>query len=650
MNKKNHNVEHFKYSKNLIILMLILFSFFFLLLIFADGFSLKNIINIIKEPSSKNVISDLLANTGGDIIFGLLGIVTTVVAIIVELASNRYTARVSDLFVRDKVNMFYMILLSITSMNLIIILYFSRDYLIPHFLMNLTTFFMVICVLTLVPYFVYLFKFLEPDSIISRIELDIINNIKKVRLIKNLTKENNHKIIYHQTKVVKGIDQLADIVLNSIDKYDKVLATSCIKSMKTLVNDYLDIKQKENFIDLWYHPSDIVRFNNADFVTLMDYSFDLIVQEKTWLEHKIFRQLSTIFQESLNKSRDICNFTAQCFQAIGLKAIENNNINIIGLVIKFFNTMMRASINSNDIRTCFNLLNQYRLFGENFIKANKAELIIEIAGYFKYYGMIAKELKGMNFILETTAHDLCYLNRQAYLNGLDENQEILNIILTIDQSLEGEKISSLRGIRKAQIMLFCFYMSLQNEKSTQLAKRIFLDIIDEVNIKGGFIRVFDIIKELKYIKAEFWEIIDRGVNIDYMSDEHKKFLIDFLDWMITREIIVYSYNLLNNNLSKTEEIINDFYVCIQNLPKEIPSELNDFENVFGRNNLDNRKNIFEHIINLSEKINNEKVLKDKILLIKSFSINQINDSFIKSIKKGFKKFDDNLTKKVKKLL
>ncbi|MBN2544963.1 MAG: DUF2254 domain-containing protein [Spirochaetes bacterium] len=621
-----------------------------MILIIVDGFSLVNIFKIIKEPNSENVISDLLANAGGEIIFGLLGIVMTVVAIIVELASNRYTARVSDLFVRDKVNMLYLILLSITSIDLIIILFFSRDYLIPHFLISLTTLFMVICVLTLVPYFVYVFKFLEPDSIISRIELDILNNIKKVRLIKKISKKNKLIITNNQIKVVQGIDQLADIVLNSIDKYDKVLATSCIKSMKTLINNYLDIKQEENFIDQWYHPSDIVRFNNADFVTLMDYSFDLIVKEKSWLEHKIFRQLNTIFQESLNKSRDICNFTAQCFQVIGLKAIENNNINIINLIIKFFNTMLRASINSNDIRTCFNLLNQYRLLGENLIKANKSELIIEIANYFKYYGMIAKELKGMNFILETTAHDLCYLNRQAYLNGLDENQEILNIILTIDQTLEGEKISSLRGIRKAQIMLFCFYMSLQDKKSKELAQRIFLDITDEIDLKGGFVRIFDIIKELKYIKAEFWEIIDRGVNIDYLSDEHKKFLIDFFNWLVNRQIIFYSYNFLNDNLDKNEEIINDFFICLQNLPKEIPSELIDFEDLFGRDKLDNRKNIFEHIIKLSEKLNDDEELKDKILLIKAINLNQINETFIKSIRKGFYKFRDNLIKKVKRLL
>ena len=51
------------------------------------------------DPEAMNALLDF-----ADVVVAVLGIVITVVAILVELAANRYTPRVAELFVTDPVN------------------------------------------------------------------------------------------------------------------------------------------------------------------------------------------------------------------------------------------------------------------------------------------------------------------------------------------------------------------------------------------------------------------------------------------------------------------------------------------------------------------------------------------------------------------
>lgn len=587
----------------------------FCIIIFLDKYSIKELLQLMMSPSA-GVVADLFANAGGEIVLGLLGIVMTVVAIIVELAANRYTARVSDLFVRDKVNMLFLILLAFTSLNLIVILYITRsDEKIASILINIAVVSMFVCIITLVPYFIYVFKFLEPNSIISKIENDVLKNAKRARrIITNNPSKIRKKNDAFQLHVVQGIDQLTDIVLNSIDKKDKILATNCIKSLSNFSINYIDLKGDGRFNEAWFYPSDYVRYNNADFVTLMDDSFEVILNEKTWVEHKLFRQLHNVFQESVNKARDICNFTAQCFYIIGNQAVKKKDFNVTQLVIKFFNTLLRTTLNAMDVRTCFNLLNQYKLFGLALADLGEEKILIDVANHFKYYGILAKETKKLPFILETAAHDLCDLCKRAYLNKLDKKSKILNIILNVDEPLDGEKEeSSLRGIRKAQIILATFFLSAGGNDGIAKARRILDDILDEVDRKnGGYERIYSMIRELKYLKAEFWEIIDRGMNLDYVPIAQKKYLQVFMDWINAREILLYCHLIQKGEKNKAAEIINEFIEVISCLPDEVPVELKEFEPIYGSKGIDTKDNYYKHIVMLLEKLTDKKTIINEI--------------------------------------
>jgi hypothetical protein len=98
-------------------------------------------------------------------------------------------------------------------------------------------------------------------------------------------------------------------------------------------------------------------------------------------------------------------------------------------------------------------------------------------------------------------------------NDLDD--KILELFLELDQPLRVKRQEAgLQGIRKAQLKLACYYLSVGAEAE---AKRIALDMVGEEPARLASIR-----EQLERVESkEFWEIIDRGRNFEYMPPRQK---------------------------------------------------------------------------------------------------------------------------------
>jgi hypothetical protein len=192
--------------------------------------------------------------------------------------------------------------------------------------------------------------------------------------------------------------------------------------------------------------------------------------------------------------------------------------------VKLFNTYLRATINAKDVRTAYNVLNQYRLLAQTALENNRSAIAVDIANRFKYYGQLGFT-QGLPFVLETAAYDLCDLNELAFRLNSDVARALLEVFLDVDKEAEeGHSLeASLRGVRKAQIKLATFYLV---EGAEDLARAIFRDMKDEVPGRLASIR-----QELQSIRTrEFWEINDRGINFDYLEDERRQALETYFSW------------------------------------------------------------------------------------------------------------------------
>lgn len=438
-----------------------------------------------------------------EVVAAVLGIAITVVAIIVELAANRYTSRVTDLFVRDRVNFVVMSLFVVATLQCLWTGSSFRADFAPLYEVRWTLVLMTLSLLMLLPYFNYVFEFLQPDNIINRIRQQVLDSLRTMSPSTPEARVESHKRL-----VMTAAEQITDIALNSLLQRDRGLAMSSTLVLRGLVMDSLALKKQ--MPPTWFHISEHQR-RNPDFVTLSGQGLRDIENDRSWLEFKVYRQFNLIFAESLNHLRDLNNLIAMCFRDLGIAANQHQDDGARELAINFFNTALRATLNGKDVRTAYNVLHQYRQFCSHLIACRREDIVYQIFQHFKYYGLLF-DSRGMGFILETVAYDLYRLIREASDAELGNERALLEVFLEVDRPPDpGSSDRHLRGVRKAQAMLAAFYIDRERVEPANIIARDMAVEPDE--------RLTSIRDEILNAQRRFWEITDRGVNFDFVEPE-----------------------------------------------------------------------------------------------------------------------------------
>jgi hypothetical protein len=99
------------------------------------------------------------------------------------------------------------------------------------------------------------------------------------------------------------------------------------------------------------------------------------------------------------------------------------------------------------------------------------------------------------------------------------------MFLELDQPLRVKKQETgLQGIRKAQIKLACYYLAVG---AVERAAKIANDMVGEDRSRLEAIR-----DQLTRVESkEFWEVIDRGRNFEYMPPKQKAQMDRFFEML-----------------------------------------------------------------------------------------------------------------------
>jgi hypothetical protein len=247
-------------------------------------------------------------------------------------------------------------------------------------------------------------------------------------------------------------------------------------------------------------------------------------QRRTWVEWKVMRQYLGIYNEALAIMRDINYLVAIDTRYIGEAAAAAKDDQLIQLVYRFMNSYLRATLNARDVRTAYNILNQYRLLVEAMLKMGSGKAAIEGVRHMLYYGHTSFDMK-LTFVTETAAHDVSALCQVASELGVPEEEDILRMFLELDRPLRvSSQETALLGVRKAQAKLAAFYLSQGMEQKARLIAK---DMESEPSERLVAIR-----RGLESVTSkDFWEIIDRGRNFDFMPEKQREKLAEFFSWM-----------------------------------------------------------------------------------------------------------------------
>ncbi|MGE0706574.1 MAG: DUF2254 family protein [Planctomycetota bacterium] len=442
----------------------------------------------------------------------VVGIVMTVVAIVVQLAATRYTPRVTELFLKERTNV---VVLGFFVTSGVMAIWVSLA--VGHGFMPMASVVTAVIVVTLslllmIPYFAYVFDFLDPERVVSRIRDGAIDLA---------TPPLGDEPPKAQVNVLQAIEQLSDVTLSAMANHDKIIAARAVDAMRHLGVAYLHGKRE--LPEAWHEPCEEVE-RNPDFVAMHQDSLRDLVRDRLWVEWKVLRQWQAIYNEALADNPDMNYLIAIDTRYLGEAALAVGAEPVVGLVVKFFNTYLRATLNKKQVRTAYNVMNQYRQLVEAILTAGgRDERVVEIAGYLRYYGQTANGM-ALGFVTETIAYDLASLCELASQNGSKAHDALLGALLELDREAEDEaQEAALRGVRKAQLRLATFYLLHEDEER---ARRIHRDMENErperlSSIKNELLRV---------ASKDFWEVIDRGANFDYMADDRKALLARFFSW------------------------------------------------------------------------------------------------------------------------
>ncbi|MGE3674192.1 MAG: DUF2254 family protein [Polyangiaceae bacterium] len=463
------------------------------------------------DPGS---ITDAVSSLAG-MILAVFGIVITVVSIIVQLSAERYTG-VARMFLRDRVNlsvMAYYVVACVCGVCVSLSLHHDFVPVVTLAVMLMATAFGLVL---MAPYFSYVFWFLEPMNIIARIRRDAVNTI-----VRGSAQTDPERSAQGQVGALAAMEELTDLTSNSISGKDKIIASGAVDAIKDFTLEYL--AKKSSASPVWFKIGPGIR-ENPDFVAMDPESLADLEERRTWVEWKAMRQYFGIYNEALGSMRDINYLIAIDTRYIGEAAGAAKDEELMTLVFRYMNSYMRATLNARDVRTAYNVLNQYRLLIEALISQGNGEQALAGVKHMNYYGHVSFDMK-LTFVTETVAYDVSTLIQHAHSSKCPQESEMLAEFLELDRQVRvRSQEKALLGVRKAQVKLAAYYL---HQQEVEKARTIADDMAEEPRE-----RLITIRAQLEGVTTkDFWEIIDRGRNFEFMPAPQREQMEVFFDWL-----------------------------------------------------------------------------------------------------------------------
>ena len=460
---------------------------------------------LFSDADSQQAVSNL-----AEVLIGVLGLTLTVVAIVVQLAAQRYTPKLVDLFLEDRVNIITFLGMVFSTIFCIWIIYSTRKNYTPVF-GNLVLILLTTVLLTLlIPYFRYVFRFLTPSNIIETIEANLARSVGEA-----IRKNGRGNMEKTRSQVANGLEQVTDIALSAVTQMDRNVALMSIDTVTRILANY--IKEKPSLHEPWFRP------NPSHFISISSEFLEDIVERRIWVEARGFMDLELLFLQSLKTMPDAVSAIAANTRQLAIAAIESGDEESAYFCVEYFNTFLRRAVNDRNQRAVFSLFYQYRRLVEYMLPTHM-RLVEEITRFIHYYGNEAQRV-GMPFLVNVAAMDICYTLQRAYDLNITPIDNILEFFLKIAESPDLQEIEFVhKGVRKAHIILAAYLML--HGKSKKDLKKIQTSLKLE---KPAFLR--QVRSEiLNVTKRKFWEITDRGgLNFEYIEQDMKDSLNSFYE-------------------------------------------------------------------------------------------------------------------------
>jgi hypothetical protein len=444
----------------------------------------------------------------------VLGIVITVVSIVVQLSANHYSG-VASMFLRERVNIVVLGYYIVACILGVWIGFAVRKEFAPRLGIGAMIVMTTTGLALMGPYFSYVFRLLEPRSIIARIREQAVGAARSAR-----TTTDDVTLSALQVRLLRAIENITDMASGAILSRDKVIAGQAVDALKQLALDYLLFKNEQP--SEWFTLGAGLRSTPA-LVSLDPETKFALEHRKTWVEWQVMRQYVGIYRQALGQTLGLTNLIAIDTRYIAEAAAFAGDGPLVRLTGQFMNTYVRAALNARNVRTTCNVMNQIRLLVETLLSLQRSGDALAQARQMGYYAKIALDMN-LPFVTEVVAYDLGTLCRRGVQIKFLEEDRLLEILIGLGQLGTSDKPVPL-GVRKAQAKLAAYYLSERKpERAALIRHQLLVEPADRLRSVRDELLLAD--------HKEYWEIVDRGHEVfDYLPPEQLKHLRLFFAWI-----------------------------------------------------------------------------------------------------------------------
>ncbi len=429
----------------------------------------------------------------------ILAMLLATIGLAIPLTANMHAPKLIDVFFRDRVNRVMLYVMAFGAANDIFVDYIIGPQFAPVWAIRFAVAFALAGWAMLIPYFFYVIRFLDPSNILSRLSDETLEVLAAVK-DRGLDTERAQDMVHER------VFQIGTIVLKSLDRTDRGVAEEGIWILKTLMDVHGGMKN-----DM---PPGWFVVDRKDFVGLSDEAIELLNEERTWFEMKVFTQLYFAYQSALSKTGDVVSAVSYAVRVAAENHARRGDVASLGLAIRFFNNFAREAVKRKDPHGIYDVFAEYRLLGRHL--ADHPQSQRDIAHYVTYYARTAKAA-GTPFVEHLAAFELGYMARRAYEVESPAARDLLDSALAI-ANRDSDAVVPM--VVKAKLLTGAFFVQTKKPDLAKLVLENLADVPRETIAEAEH--------ELLSADRYFFEVTDRQENLEYVRPERREPLRAFV--------------------------------------------------------------------------------------------------------------------------
>lgn len=428
----------------------------------------------------------------------ILAMLIATIGLAIPLTANMHTPKLIDMFLRDRLNQVVLFAMAFFAANALWVAYIVGPEFAPLWAVRLAVVGALLGWAVLVPYFFYVVRFLDPSTILERLQRDVERAIDDVAA-GTLDADAGQTIVHERTH------QIGTIVIKSLDRTDRGVALQGIWILKRLLEYHGQRKARM--------PARWFEVDRGDFVGLSAEAIELVQREKLFFERKVLQQLYLAYQHAVSKASDAISSISDANRLAAMDAARRGDEPALRLSIRYFNNFLRESVKLKHVHSIYDVFYQYRVLAHAL--AGRPGLVADIARYMASYAELARTA-GLAFVPSFTAFDLASIAVEALRAGDPGAEAVIARVLEMPHEIGG-RVEPL--VLQAKLKLGA---ALVASGAQDAAARV------RVSLAGvGTETIRKAADELFEAPQSFHEVTDRQVDLRWIPPAERSALASF---------------------------------------------------------------------------------------------------------------------------